>query len=257
MQISILSRAAASAFAVTAILSTVASAATVVAPNANTATLGSGQTNNPLGNERASGGGRYQQVYDAGQFSGFAASESINKIAFRAKQPLFGTFINNSVTVSNVQIQLSTTTRSAAFGAANYISGQFADNIGADVTTVYSGSLTLTTPTSGTTAFGYVINLQTPFTYNKAGGNLLLDFIIPDNASVTDNGTIGYAQLDTVTDNLTTSDGVASAFGATGSGTIGANSTTGLVTQFSTVIPEPTSLAALSLASMVLVRRRM
>lgn len=233
-----------------------ASAASVVAPNANTSTLGNGQSNSPLGNERASGGGRYQQVYDAGQFSSFGASESISQIAFRAKQPIFGTLINNSVTVSNVQIQLSTTSKSAAFADANYISNQFADNIGADVKTVYSGSLTLTTPSSGTALFGYVINLQTPFSYTKGNGNLLLDFLIPDNASVTDNGTIGYAQLDTTTDDLVTSDGVASAFGATGSGTIGANSTTGLVTQFTTVVPEPMSLATIGLAAAALLRRR-
>lgn len=251
-----MSRYTLAGFTALAITSVAASAATVAVPNANAATLGNGQSNNPLGNERASGGGRYQQVYDAGQFSSFGASESINQIAFRAKQPLFGAFINNSVTVSNVQIQLSTTSKSAAFNDANYISNQFANNIGADVKTVYSGSLTLTTPTSGTSLFGYVINLQTPFTYSKASGNLLLDFIIPDNASVTDNGTIGYAQLDTVTDNLATSDGVASAFGATGSGTIGANSTTGLVTQFMTVVPEPTSLAAMATGLIAAARRR-
>ncbi len=240
----------------TALSAAVVSAATVAVPNANANTLGNGQSSNPLGNERASGGGRYQQIYDAGQFGSFGSSASITQIAFRAKQPLFGTFINNSVTVSNVQIQLSTTARRADINFPGGISGQFSDNIGADVKTVYSGSLTLTTPSSGTSLFGYVINLQTPFTYTKANGNLLLDFLIPDNASVTDNGTIGYAALDTVTDDLITSDGVASASGASGSGTIGANSTTGLVTQFVTAVPEPTSIATLAVGGLVFSRRR-
>jgi hypothetical protein len=227
-------------------------AAVVVVPNANASTLGNGQGMNPF-RTYGTGGNRYQQVYSSGQFGNFSSSESITGIAFRAKQPTVGSFIGNSVTVSNVLIRLSTTSASDSVG----LDATFANNIGANAATVYSGMLTLTTSAAGTTAIDYSFSLQTPFTYNKSMGNLLLDVTIPDNATVSGNGSIGFSQFDTVTDAFPSADGTSSAFGATGSGTIGSNSTTGVVTRFtSQAIPAPGMAVIFSAAGLFAVRRR-
>ncbi len=229
-----------------------ASASVVVVPNANAITLGNGQSTNPL-RTYGTGGSRYQQVYSNTQFGDFSASESITGIAFRAKQPTFGTFIGNTVTVSDVLIRLSTTSASDSVG----LSAIFANNIGADEAVVYTGTLTLMTSAAGTTAIDYSITLQTPFTYNKAMGNLLLDILIPDAAMVSGNGSIGFSQFDTVTDAFPSADGTSSAFGASGSGTIGSNSTTGVVTQFTSVpVPAPASLSLAAGGLLVVGRRR-
>ncbi len=242
--------AAASAFVVTC-SAVPASAAIVVVPNANAGTLGNGQGMNPF-RTYGTGGNRYQQVYSSAQFGGFSASESITGLAFRAKQPTFGNFIGNTVTVSNVLIRLSTTAASDSVG----LDATFANNIGANVATVYSGALTLTTSAAGTTAIDYSFALQSPFTYNKSMGNLLLDVTIPDNAVVSGNGSIGFSQFDTVTDAFPSADGISSAFGATGSGTIGSNSTTGVVTQFTTQpLPAP-GAAALAACGVLMAGRR-
>lgn len=228
-----------------------AGAAVVVAPGAFANALGNGQGMHPL-RTYGTGGHRYQQVYTSALFGDFTASESITSIAFRAKQKPLGTFIGNSVSVTNIIIRLSTTAKSDVGG----LDARFANNVGGDATIVYSGPLTLTTAAGGTTAIDYVINFQNGFTYNKGAGNLLLDFTIPDNAAVSGNGSIGFAQFDTVTDAFPSADGISSAFGATGSGTIGANSTTGLVTRFtSTAVPTPGALG-LAAGSLVLGLRR-
>ena len=238
-------------------------AATVVAPNAQATTLGNGQDNNrsifPAAGD--TDGQRFQQIYDAGQFSTLGTTENITAIAFRAKVGSFffpGIF-GDSVTVSNINIRLSTTSRNSSIDGANNISGQFADNIGPDIKTVYSGALTVTTPTAGTTDFGYVINLQTPFAYSKGAGNLLLDITVPAGATTTNTGSSGYSPLDTQTGDAlgaTANDGVASAFGSTAAGTIGANTTTGIITRFTTSVPEPASLGLLGGALMLATRRR-
>lgn len=233
-------------------MTTTANAAVVVAPNGLTNALGNGQGMGFL-RGYGTGGKRYQQVYTSANFGGFSASESISTIAFRAKQPLFGTFIGNSVTVSNIIITMSTTSKNDV----TTLDPTFANNTGSNAQVVYSGSLTLTTATAGTTSFGYIINLQSEFIFNKGDGNLLLDFIIPDNASVSGNGSIGFSQFDTITDAFPSGDGIGSASGATGSGTIGSNSTTGLVTQFtSRAVPTPGTAALLALSGVVMGRRR-
>jgi hypothetical protein len=239
-------------------VSSSAFAASVVAPNAYENTVGGGGiTPGPLPSTKGTVGGRFQQVYNAGEFGAFGASESISTAAFRARTSQFAFAIAPNVTVSNVIVTLSTTARSADTNSANYISGQFADNIGADVKTVYSGPLTFTsTAAPGSTAIDYVLNLSTPFTYAKGAGNLLIDFTVPDGSTLSTTGSIGYAPFDYASDDFVNPDGVATAFGASSAATIGANSTAGVVTKFTTVVPEPASLGALSLASLVLVRRR-
>ncbi len=72
------------------------------------------------------------------------------------------------VTVSSVEIHLSTTTRNP-----DSLSFTFAENIGANETTVFSGSLRLYDTAPGD--YGIQIEFQTPFLYDYRAGNLLLD----------------------------------------------------------------------------------
>ena len=125
---------------------------------------------------------RYQQIFGASEFASVSGLFLITKIAFRADsdtqlfffpdgQPFSGPF---SSTIANIQINLSTTSK-----APGGLSVNFAENVGSDNTVVYSGALLLssafTGPMQGPKDFDIVITLQTPFAYDAAAGNLLLD----------------------------------------------------------------------------------
>jgi hypothetical protein len=111
---------------------------------------------------------RYQQVFDAGQFSRLTPGGGlINRIAFRGHGP--GTPFTG--TVPQLQVNLSTTNKSP-----DNLSSTFAENVGPDDTQVFSGPLqTAVTFTGNPTNFEVVINFTTPFNYDPAKGNLLLD----------------------------------------------------------------------------------
>jgi hypothetical protein len=111
---------------------------------------------------------RYQQVFDAAQFSRLNSGGGlINRIAFRGHGP--GVPFN--ATVPQLQVNLSTTSK-----APDGLSSTFAENVGADDTQVFSGPFsTAVTFTGDPTNFQVVINFTTPFFYNPTKGNLLLD----------------------------------------------------------------------------------
>jgi hypothetical protein len=116
---------------------------------------------------------RYQQVYLGSQFD---VTGLIDKISFRLRifqspVPGFGPTI-----LPNVLIELSTT--QVQPGALSSI---FADNIGPDVQTVFSGDLSLSAPDCDTQPcpFDVMIPLENPFFYDPQGGNLLFDIRIP------------------------------------------------------------------------------
>jgi phosphatidylinositol-3-phosphatase len=111
---------------------------------------------------------RYQQVFDAGQFARLNPGGGlINSIAFRGHGP--GTPF--TATVPQLQVNLSTTTKTP-----DGLSSTFADNVGANDTQVFSGPFqTAVTFTGDATNFEVVINFTTPFYYDPAKGNLLLD----------------------------------------------------------------------------------
>jgi hypothetical protein len=154
-------------------------AATVVAPGAATLTEGSLSNFYPFGmdgtdplNQNPLVSQRYQQAYAASVFSGLSSPLTIEGIAFRPDAEYGSLF---STTLSDIQINLSTTSR-----GLDELTGVFADNTGSDDTVVLDrGALalssTFTGPDDGPKAFDVYIDLDTPFVYDPAAGNLLLD----------------------------------------------------------------------------------
>jgi hypothetical protein len=111
---------------------------------------------------------RYQQVFDASQFSHLNPGGGlINRLAFRGHGP----GVPFTGTVPQLQVNLSTTSKSP-----DGLSSTFADNIGADDRQVFSGPLqTAVTFNGDPSNFEVVVNFTTPFFYNPSKGNLLLD----------------------------------------------------------------------------------
>ncbi len=111
---------------------------------------------------------RYQQVFDAAEFSGLNPSGGIiNRIAFRGHGPGIP-FIG---TVPQLQVNLSTTSK-----APDALSSTFANNVGNDDKQVFSGPYqTQVTYNGDPTNFEVVISFTSPFFYDPTKGNLLLD----------------------------------------------------------------------------------
>jgi len=112
---------------------------------------------------------RYQQVIAASEFTGGAGW--ITQLVLRPDGASGAAF---SETLTNVRINLSTTTR-----PYNSLSKDFSQNTGPDEKTVLDGALALSSafsgPDGGPKDFDIVITFQTPFWYDPAAGNLLLD----------------------------------------------------------------------------------
>jgi len=106
---------------------------------------------------------RYQQVYDSSAFGPIPLR--IVRLTFR----LIETAIPFSTVIPDIQINLSTTPR-----AVDGLSGTFADNVGTDDTIVLNRGM-LSLSSAGTGLFDIIIDLHTPFVYDPALGNLLLD----------------------------------------------------------------------------------
>jgi len=111
---------------------------------------------------------RYQQVFDASQFSRLNPGGGlINRLAFRGHGP--GTPFTS--TVAQLQVNLSTTSKTP-----DGLSSTFSDNVGPDDTQVFSGPFqTAITFTGDPKNFEVVVIFTTPFFYDPAKGNLLLD----------------------------------------------------------------------------------
>jgi acid phosphatase len=186
---------------------------------------------------------RSQQVYAKSQFSRFGAGgENINSIAFRAHAP----GVSFAGFVPQLQVRLSTTQKNP-----DGLSSTFADNAGVDDTQVFSGPLAVSvnnsaSPTAVNT-FDIVITFTTPFHYNPASGNLLIDIrnmeggteVPPLDQEMDATGATG----DSVSRVYNYGDVNAAAAGE--SGTIAENDTVGLVTEFGTLTnaappPSPT-----------------
>jgi hypothetical protein len=173
---------------------------------------------------------RYQQIFDASQFSRLNPGGGlINRIAFRGHGP--GTPFTG--TVPQLQVNLSTTSK-----APDNLSSTFADNVGADDTQVFSGPLgAAVTFTGDATNFEVVINFTTPFYYDPAKGNLLLDVrnmqggteVPPLNQEIDGTSAVG----DSVSRVYNYGDVNASTAGQTGG--VDEKDSYGLVTEFSAI----------------------
>jgi len=205
---------------------------TVVVPNSAATT--EGDTNNSWPFNIAAGGlpsQRYQQVYAASQFGGLPSGGGlITQIVFRPDAFAGQAFTS---TLPDIQIDLSTTS-----ATDDGLSSTFANNVGADDTVVFArGALTLssafTGPPNGPKDFDIIITLSTPFLYNPALGNLLLD--------VRNFGGGSTTSFDAV---FTSGDGVSRVYNSDVNSTTGSPDTLGLVTGF-IIVPEPGTAAML------------
>jgi hypothetical protein len=105
---------------------------------------------------------RYQQVYASSDFSRAPGPNLITEISFSTGAAFL------DVTLQNVEITFSTTQKQP-----DGLSSTFAQNVGSDATSVFSGPLHLFS--RGLDTYGLRIPLQQPFLYDSALGNLLLD----------------------------------------------------------------------------------
>jgi hypothetical protein len=176
---------------------------------------------NPFGGATAGNAGtRYQQAYNATDFTGLGAI-SISSIDFLEGDG--GTLAPSTYTLSFSTITAGINTLSDT---------DFNSNLGSDNTLFTSVSLSGAAP--GTLAFN-----GTPYIYNPSDGNLLLDIIVSPGGNVFNGFGVAYAASDGTTD-------YSEYQNFTASGTIGY----GLVTQFNfTAVPEPSTLALISLAT--------
>ena len=225
-----------------------AQAATLVVPNGLNTSEGNDNNAFPFSIEGAQiPSMRYQQVYGSSQFGALSATgEFITEIRLRPDAANGSAF---AATLPDIQINLSTTA-----AAPDGLSATFANNVGVDNTIVFSrGPLTtssgFTGPAGGPKTFDIVIPLTTPFFYNPTRGNLLLD------VRNYGGGTTTNFDSDTTTGD-SISRVLSNSLGNVNSPTANQVDTRGLVTQFTTVVPEPAVSAIAALGLCVLPRRR-
>ncbi|MEO7317424.1 MAG: hypothetical protein ABIZ56_00385 [Chthoniobacteraceae bacterium] len=192
---------------------------------------------------------RYQQVYNATQFAILNLTGGlITEIRFRPDAGDGGAF---SRTLPSIRIDLSTTS-----AAENTLSATFASNVGANNVSVFGGvtggalalSSAFTGPAVGPKAFDIVITLTTPFFYNPAFGNLLMD-VRNFGGGITDNFDAVSASGDGVSRVTTMASGVNST-------TADLTDSLGLVTAFTVVpVPEPSIFVMLTFGAAALLTR--
>ena len=220
-------------------------AQTVLAPG----TSGDAQGPAPF-NYYGTGGSRVQQVYSSSFFNAPISLTSLSLRAYPGAAP--SGFTGNTLNVSNVAINLSTTARGDETGTL--LSSTYANNVGSNVSSVFSGPLTLSTKATGqgTQPFDYTINFQNPFLYDPSMGNLLLDV---DVLGTTSGNGFGFLTFDTVND---VNDGIYSVVNLnSGTAATGTLSTAGAITLFSGTaiagaVPEPASWAMMILGFSVM-----
>ena len=143
-----------------------AHAGTVVAPPGLGVAAGNGSFSTSPFNATDSST-RIQQLFSSTMFSSLSGPVQITGIAFRPKTAGAG------FTFPHVQVDLSTI-------AATSLSSTFASNVGANDTVDFNGVLTLpavaSAPVPGSVGqFQVSIPFTTPFVYNPAAGNLVVD----------------------------------------------------------------------------------
>jgi len=202
----------------------------VVVPKHLTSVAGNAQMGNPLACIGAAGE-RFQQVYQDFE----VGSGTITAIAFRREDTLI--FPDNApITIPDVTITLSSTT-----AGPDRLNTAFETNVGDDVVTVFSGTVTSFSQVRGPglRPFDTVVQLTTPFTFVANGRkNLLLDITV---ASCPMGALISFDAANSVLPDPP--DSVSIVRGNASSSTGGAF-TLGLVTQFTLTPPPPPVVVA-------------
>lgn len=133
-----------------------------------------GNTNNtwPFGSAPSGWAPTYQQIYAASAFGG---SITINSLSFYQNAALSNDL---NPALGTYTIQLSTTSRNVGG-----LSSDKASNLGADNTTVFTGTL----PAAPVAGEQWDINLDTAFNYDPSQGNLLLTVTANNPATQTND----------------------------------------------------------------------
>jgi len=222
-----------------------ARAETIVVPAAKETVAGNAANAIPFGRSPSSNEPvRYQQIYDASEFGGELGDViEISEIRFRIDE---GTPEESPTTFDLIEVRFSTT--SVANDELNAL--VFDNNIGTNDTLVFSGSFTWDACGIGTDLcvgpypypFDLAIPLSTPFVYDPAAGNLLLEVYNDDETPV-----IGYF-LDQENDTLSVErDSVSRVVEVreltTGDSLFSGNSA-GFITQFVYTVPEASGVGA-------------
>ena len=172
----------------------------------------------------------FQQIYSSTAFSGPINIESLT---------FYSSLLPGNILSGNYVFHLST-----AAVSLFAMSTTLADNIGADNALFFSGSL-------GTGSLAFTVT-GTPFYYEPALGDLLLDIVVNDQDNVPNSGSNGYN--DAVGSPVTVTQrgfAVGNSGGVVGTGA--------LVTGFNAApvsVPVPGTLALIGLSLAVLVRAR-
>lgn len=146
----------------------------IVVPN----TLATNDGNGSSTSTAAPASVRWLHIHDASQFGALSGPSFLTQFAYRPDE-ILGQSGPRSLTL---QIYASTTSRSV-----DGLSTTFAENLGTNNQLVFDGTLNLTTgnlPGPGNTRqFDYVFPFTTPFLYDPAAGNLVLDLQLEASGS--------------------------------------------------------------------------
>jgi hypothetical protein len=200
---------------------------TIFVPNALVNVEGNAYSRSPFGIFGTNSSIRYQQVYDASQFSLVPRGGWIWEIEFRPDGAIWPGYTYNT-TLANVQVDLSTTSK-----GPDGLSTAFSENIGPDDNVVFSGPLKI--GDGAVSGPGLIpVRLSTPFFYDPRLGNLLLDV---RDFQGTSNVFVGPFDAESTTGDSISS--VSSAFDEDSVTAVsGTTSTIGLYTQFVIGVPE-------------------
>jgi hypothetical protein len=219
---------------------------TIVIPNANTSAVGNQVDNPSPGPENI----RSQELLGSGQFASVGGPLLIHQLSLRT-YPGTGPL---DLSVSLLNLYLSTSPKFPNGNASGLMSVTFADNIGPDNTLVYSGPVTFTSPGCagpGVCPFDLNILFTVPFLYNPAQGRLLLDFHLTGFTTVM--GTLDAVSFSSPGGSVASVNGQLDA-------AVGAFNFSGDIVQLGfTAVPEPASWVLLltgALALAVIVPRR-
>jgi hypothetical protein len=175
--------------------------------------------------------GQYQQIYRKGLFS---TATWITQIAFAENQGL-----GDADVAYTLSIGLGVTARTPLSPGTGFATG---------ATTVFNGTAD-THITSGRGDFDLTITLDTPFLYNPALGNLLLDLTVVSATKPINGETYGYFAYATSTNDI------ARIYNAPSG--VAAENARGLVTRFTVnPVPEPATGALLLLGAALAIPRR-